>query len=198
MMDIGWKKKADLLRMVILSSAHPLAKELPPGFSKMLEVFARIARTGDGRGAQEEMDELRREHGDEPRPLWEPAEIYGWKIQATMYLRDGQLWWLVHAVRKNENTPLDKHLVMLDKVLDHLGAVPTRHAIIDPRSAPPGEPPLPFGWWTWQNRQPLYDVQVNKDKKRDADKIRIVPLGSRETDGYSSLPMDDIDEEDSP
>lgn len=190
-MDFGWKKKAERLRMVILSCGHQLARELPPGISGVLEIFARVARTGDGRGLQEELARIPQ---DAHKPLWEPIEVYGWVIQATMYLRDGQLWWLVHAERKNGGEPSDKDSALLDKVLDHLGAVSARHMIISPRSSPPGEPPLPFGWWTWQNHWPLYDVQVNKDKKRDQDKIRIVPLGTRGTDGYQALLTDDPDD----
>jgi hypothetical protein len=63
--------------------------------------------------------------------------------------------------------------------------------IIGPRSSPSGEPWLPFGWWTWQNRWPLFAIQVNKNKKRDQDKIRIVPLGTRETEGYQAIFVDD-------
>jgi hypothetical protein len=193
-MDFGWRKKAEHLRMVILSAGHRVARELPPGISRILELFARVVQTGDGRDLQAE---LARVPPDIVPPLWEPADIYGWKVQATMYLRDGSLWWLVHAARKNERTPSEKDLVFLDKILDCLGAVPARHVIIGPRSSPPGEELLPFGWWTWQNRDQLYDVQVNKDKKRAADKIRIVPLGTRETDGYSAIPDARADEEES-
>lgn len=187
----GWKAKSERLRMVILSAAHQMAKELPPGVSKMLAIFERVSKSGDGTRLQEEMDQIAHDHSDEPRPLWEPIEVHGWKIQATLCLKDGQLWWLVHAVRKNERAPSDKDVVFLDKILDHLGADPTRHMIIGPRSSPDGEPELlPFGWWTWQNRGQLFDVQVNKNKKRDAEKVRIVPLGSRETDGYQSIAAD--------
>jgi hypothetical protein len=206
MMDFGWKKKAAQLRMVILSAGHQLAKELPPAVSKTLEIFARVSKTGDGSGMQEEMDRLNREHPDGAKLLWEPIEVHGWKIQATLYLKEDQLqpqpcdqslWWLVRAVRKNERAPSDKDIVFLDKILDHLGAEPTRNMIIGPRSTPDGERVrLFFGWWTWQNRWPLFDVQVNKDKKRDADKIRIVPLGSRETEGYTALSAADLSHDD--
>lgn len=189
MMELGWAAKAERLRMVILSAGHQHARELPPGIARVLEVFARVAASGDGSGLQEELAAVPR---DEHRPLWEPIEVHGWKIQATMYLRDDRLWWLVHADRKNGRAPSEKDLVFLDKVLDHLGAEPARHAIIGPRSSPPGRELLPFGWWTWQNRAQLYDVQVNKDKKHDRDKIRVVPLGTRETDGYTSLHVSDF------
>jgi hypothetical protein len=186
-MDFGWKKKAERLRMVIVSGAHQLAKELPPGISKVLEIFSRVAKSGDGRGLEEEIDNINRDYPDDAKPLWEPVEIYGWKIQATFYLQNKQLWWLVHAVRRNEKPPSDKDVAFLEKVLDHLGADVKRDMIIGPTSSPTGEPPLPFGWWTWFNRSPLYEIQVNKDKKKDQEKIRIVPLGTRETDGYHSI-----------
>lgn len=190
-MDFGWKKKAERLRMVILSGGHQYAKELPSGMSKILEIFARVAQSGDGRGLQDEIASI---PADPIKPLWEPIDIHGWAIQATMYIRDGKLWWLVHAERKHGREPADKDIAFLNKILDHLGAEPTRHMIIGPSSSPPGEPALPFGWWTWQNRSQLYDIQMNKDKKRDAAKIRIVPLGTRETDGYTSLCHDDLDD----
>ena len=182
-MDFGWKKKAEKLRMVILSGAHQLAKELPPGLARILAVFAHVAKTGDGSMLQTQLASI---PPDEAKPLWEPAEIYGWSIQVTMYLENGQLWWLAHAERRNGNVPSDKEMSFLDKVLEHLGADPARDAIIAPRSSPPGEPPLPFGWWAWFNRQNLYEIQVNKQKKGQ-DAIRIVPLGTRGTAGYQSL-----------
>jgi hypothetical protein len=181
---LGWKKKAETLRMVIVSSAHQIAKELPPGIQKILDAFSRVARTGDGRGLQ---DEIAGAPPDPNPPLWEPAQIHGWDIRATLYRRDGQLWWLVSARTRNEREPSDKDLVFLDKVLDHLGAVPRRHAIIEPTSSPPGEPRLPFGWWTWQNRWPLFEVQVKGRGK--AASMRIVPHGSRETDGYECVDL---------
>lgn len=193
MTALGWQKKVEHLRMVILSGGHQVARELPPGILRVLEAFERAAKTGDGRGLQEEISGL---PPDEYKPLWEPLDVYGWKLHATLYLRDGQLWWLVNAVRKNEAVPRDKEVAFLDRVLEHLGAVPGRHVIIGPRSSPPGEPALPFGWWTWQNRWPLYDVQVNKSSACDRDKIRIVPHGTRETEGYQDLFRDlDPDEE---
>ena len=187
-LDFGWKKKAERLRMVILSAAHQLAKELPPGLLQILELFRRAAETKDGSTLMHDLDQIPKDPA--ASLLWEPAEIYGWLINATMYRREGQLWWLVHAARKNEDPPRGKDVAFLDKVLDHLGAVPDRHVIIGPRSSPASHAALPFGWWTWQNRAQLYEIQVN-EHKRGQDTIRIVPLGSRETDGYRALPSED-------
>jgi hypothetical protein len=175
------------MRMVILSGAHQRAKDLPPGISRVLEIFARVAASGDGTGLEQEITRI--PHDSEPL-LWEPVDVYGWTVQGTMYLRDKKLWWLVHAVRKNEREPSTKEISFLAKVLEHLGAEPKRHMIIGPGCSPPGEQALAFGWWTWQNRWPLYEIQVNEHKKHDREKIRVVPLGTRETDGYHSLDLD--------
>jgi hypothetical protein len=187
-MDFGWKKKAERLRMVILSSAHQIAKELPPGTAAILALFKRVAATGDGTGLKEEFDRICVAHADDPQPLWEPIDIYGWKMQATLYLDNGQLWWLLNAVRRNEREPSEKDLLFLDKVLDYLGADPKRSMIIGPRSSPPGAELLHFGWWTWFNRWPLFEVQVNKSK-REREMVRVVPLGTRPTDGYEQVDL---------
>ena len=191
-MDFGWKHKAERLRMVLLSSAHQIARELPSVLSRTLAIYGRVHKTGDATGLQEEMGRV--DDDGAPKPLWEPVEIYGWKIEGTLYLQNGQLWWLLHAIRLNERQPRDKDIVLLDKVLEHLGADPQRDVIIGPRTGPADEPGLlPFGWWTWFNRQPLYEVQVNKSKKGRA-MMRVVPLGARETEGYESVDMRDARE----
>jgi hypothetical protein len=200
MMDVGWKKKAEKLRMIILSSAHQIAKELPPGIEKVLDIFRRVANDGGieggGPALMQEIEAEFAKHPNDPKPLWEPIDVHGWTIMATLYLREGNLWWLVHAARKREHVPSDKDIRFLDKVLDHLDADPMRHAIIGPRSSPTGEEPLPFGWWTWQNRHQLYDLQVNPTAPRDRDKLRVVPLGTRGTAGYTSLDLSRENDED--
>jgi hypothetical protein len=188
MMGFGWKKKADRLKMVILSGGHQVAKELPPGIAEILELFKHVAATGDGAGLKDAFDRICVVHADDPKPLWEPIDIYGWKIQATLYLQNGQHWWLFRAVRRNEKEPSEKDIAFLDKVLDHLGADQKRDMIIGPRSSLAGEPLLVFGWWTWFNRWPLYEIQVNK-AKRGQDVMRIVPHGTRSSDGYQSVDL---------
>lgn len=192
MMDFGWKKKAEVLKTTIVSAGHQMAKELSPGVQQILDIFRRVAESGDGTGMKEEMDAIP-QPTDADKPLYEPAEIHGWHFDATLYRKYGQLWWLVRAVRKNEREPSDKDLVFLDKVLDHLGAVPRRHAIIEPHSTPAGHHRLHFGWWTWQNRWPLLDVQVKGHGKRA--EMRIVPLGTRANDGFESIDLSKKDEE---
>lgn len=185
MMDFGWKKKAEHLRVALLSVGHQPAKPLPPGITKLLELFRRTAETGDGSTLQAELSQI---PPDTQTPLWEPAQIHGWEIQATMYLQDNELWWLVQASRKSTQEPSEKDVTFLENVLDHLGAQPSGHVIIGPRSSPPGHPRLMFGWWTWRNHAPLLEVQVHKHKTGPS-MMRIVPLGTRPSDGYESIDL---------
>lgn len=179
--------------MVVLSGGHQLAQTLPPGIAAVLAIFARVAAQGGSHGdLQQEIQGALAAYPEDPKPLWEPIEIYGWKIHATLYRQDEKLWWLVHAERKNEKTPDPKDIAFLDKILHELGAEPKRHLIIGPTSSPRGEPALPFGWWTWQNRWPLYEIQINKHARRDKEKIRIVPLGTRATEGYQTVDVSNV------
>lgn len=190
--DFGWKKKTDRLRMTILSAGHQSAKELSPGIAKILELFRHAHRTKDGFHLKGDIDRV----PADPNPmLWEPIEVHGWTIAASMYLQNGQLWWLVQARRCKEKSyfsatgPSAKDIGFLHKVLEHLGADLERDVIIGPNSSPPGHPPLSFGWWTWFNRDPLYDLQV-KGQGSTAE-LRIVPLGTREDDGFTGVDLTD-------
>lgn len=188
MLQFGWKAKAEKLRMVIVSAGHQGARELTPFTSQMLEIYARVVRTGDATGLQEEMDALVAAHPNSQKMLWEPLDIGGWTLQCALYLKEAKFWWLVHATCKSPFAPSKKSVALLYKVLDHLGCIPDRHVVIGPDTHPDGEETLPFGWWTWQNQHPLFEIQVNKHKK-GADMMRIVPLGSRATDGYESVDL---------
>lgn len=190
-MDFGWKKKADRLRMVILSAGHQMAKELPPGLSKMLAIYKRVAQdggtAGGGPALQQEMEEALAGHRDDPKMLWEPIEVHGWKIQASTYLDNGQLWWILHAARRTSSSPSASDVKILDKILAHLGADPDRDVTIGPRSSPPGEGLLPFGWWTWFNRMPLYEIQLKGMGKQS--QMRVVPLGTRPSAGFEGVDL---------
>lgn len=178
----GWKKKAERLRMVILSAGHQFAKEISPELNGMLEYFRQVSKSNEANGGDVAKPSL----GDASKQklVWEPIDLYGWDIQSTMYLLNGQLWWLTRAIRKNEKSPSESDLKILDKVLAHLGADSVRDALIGAGNRSPHD--LPFGWWTWFNRMPLYEIQINKDKAKDKEKIRIVPLGEAESDGYNT------------
>lgn len=186
---MGWREKAERLRVVIVSAGHQHAKPLSPAIKLVLALFRRAAaEPKEARNLALDLEGIP-EIPDAEKPLWEPALIRGWKIQATMYLDDAKLWWLVHATRKDERTPNEGDIEVIHKVIDHLGGEPTRHAVIGPRNSPSGHPPPPFGWWTWRNRADLFEVQVYKGPDRVSKKnlIRIVPLGSRPTDGYERI-----------
>ena len=189
-MDFGWKKKAEILKTTLVSAGHQMAKELPPVIVQTLDMFRRAAQSGDASGMLEEIASVERTApgiGDGEKLLWEPAEIYGWNLQAAFYKKDDALWWLVRAVRRNERIPAAKDLAILAKVLAHLGAT-HEDAIIAAGWSPAGEEPLPFGWWTWRNVSPLYEMQVNKTK-RGAAAMRIVRLGTPPSDGYECVDL---------
>lgn len=188
MFSFGWQKKALQLRTVLLTAGHQMAAELHPSIAKTIDIFRDMATGGDSSRLQDEFDKLP-PIDDASRPLWEPAEIYGWKFEATFYLKNGQLWWICRAARMNEKSPSDKDLAFLDKVLEVLGADPERNMIIGPRSGPPGHALLPFGWWTWCNRHPLLEMQVNKHKTNKKEMTRIVPHGTQPSDGYEALDL---------
>lgn len=185
-MDLGWKKKAERLRMIVLTGAHSLAKELAPALREILDFFRETAKTLHFDRAKAART-LAAPIAQEVKPIWEPAEIYGWKIEATLYREQHQLWWLVSARRgeHEQQPPTEKSIDFLIKVLEHLGADPRRDAIIAPWSHPEGKEALPFGWWAWINQQPLYEFRV-KGKS-----MRVFPLDAPEVDGYTRLDQAD-------
>jgi len=187
-MKFGWKSKVDKLKMIVLSAGHQVAKELAPGIARMLDLYHRAATTLDASTLAADMDALPT-IDDQQKPLWEPMRVAGWNLQLTFYRKDDALWLLLHASLPAARAPSENEISMLERIVERLGALPDRHWIITPRTVPVGEPALPFGWWTWKNFDPLYEVQVNKSKKGTA-MMRIVPNGSRETDGYVSLNKD--------
>lgn len=82
----------------------------------MLAAFGRFAACGERADLQQSLSKIGTIPVDS-KPIWEPMEVYGWKVDATMYRRDEQFWWLVHAERKNETEPRNKDIAVLDKVL---------------------------------------------------------------------------------
>ena len=193
MLMLGWKAKAELLRTVLLTAGHQVAKKLPEGLGKVLDLYRRVHETRDPNSiAEESLDLHRRVHENEVRDqrlLWEPSEIAGWKIRASFYLDDAdKLWWLFHAQRKSPRAPADKDIQILYKVLEHMGCDPARRVIIGPESGPGTEyEALPFGWWTWPNTFPLLEMQIKKDGKKVH--TRVVPSGTRPTDGFQHIDL---------
>jgi hypothetical protein len=198
-LNFGWKRKALTLKVTLLSAGHQIAKELPIGIQKVLDLYRRVHETKDPTGIAEEIERIHKDHPPEPQ-LREPAAIGGWDIDAMLYRKEGNLWWLFHAQRKSAAAPSSGNIAMLYKVLEELGADPKRHVIIGPESGPgPDYDALPFGWWTWRNTDALMEIQVDKNKT-GPDMMRIVPAGSRATDGYEKVDLarerlDEIDAE---
>ena len=114
-MDFGWKKKAERLRMTILSAGHQFAKELPAELKRILDMFRYTHKTKDGSALQAEFGLGVPQGPSSPseRLLWE-RDHHGWNMMATMYRQSGQLWWLLHAARRTEQTPSAKDIIFLE------------------------------------------------------------------------------------
>jgi hypothetical protein len=182
----GWVKKALHLRTIVSCSPVvdiPLA-ELE--FHDAMRDFRRGVITA------EQMKE-RTENAAPPLVskslLFEPAEIYGWKIRASIYGREGKVWWLVGADRSTPATAKDK--AMLVKILNVLGCDdPDRDQVSVNTIDELLEHGVPI-MYQWPNMIELNEVQVHPDaaKFKDVQKgMRIVPRGTRPTDGFQRLP----------
>lgn len=186
----GWKGKVDRFKMILLSAGHQSAKELPPSVQRVLELFREAVATGNPKDASAEIDKLP-PLAREDRMLHEPISIGGWDITASMYLssKTHRLHWLVRGVRRNESTPTPKDIVFLEHVITRLGGNPVDDMIIGPRTVTADHPtePLPFGWWSWLNQAPLYEVQC-KGRGNKAT-VRVVPMGTPATDGWVRLDL---------
>jgi hypothetical protein len=190
MFEMNWLKKAETFRMVLVSGGHQMAKPLGDGMLKILHALEDAAHGKDVSGLESLANRVAEEHADEPKPLWEPVDIYGWGLTACFYRNTNHgLWWLARAIRKDMKSPTDKDLAFLDKVLKHLGCDQTKDTIIGPLNAPTGTPRLPFGWWTWQNKFPLYEIHVNKNVSKKK-MVRVVRVGAAEADGYVRVDLE--------
>ncbi len=186
----GWKVKAATLKATCLVAGHQLAKEMPAPLQMILDIFAAAARSGDGQAFAEmraKLDALP-VLSDAERPIHEPASINGWDIQAMFVTKNGELWWVVHAIRKDEQVPSDKDMELLYHVLEVLGGTPA-DAVIAPLSSPFTQN-LPFGWWTWRNVSPLMEMQF-KPEGKGKEITRVVRFGAPETDGYIRFSNED-------
>ena len=181
----GWKKKAEKLRMIILSA--DLDQPLSPAMAESFEL-QRGFRKGqiDLPRLQSEMARLQPQL-KQWDGLWEPfsdmrgepQSVYGWMINATMYQLNDQNWWLVRAERKPSDKMPEKDVLMLSKVIEVLGGHIEHDALSVGALEDNALEGVPF-MWTWFNQAPLYEVQVSKARKN----IRVVPRGAPESDGY--------------
>lgn len=182
----GWKKKAERLKTIVLTGGHQLAQELSPS---CVEIFALLRKAaGQGADIAQISNDINRVTGSASTVpmVSEPLDAYGWRIRATLYKERHQFWWLVHAERaKLTEPPRPRDIVILHNIIAHLGGDPERDMMIGPTSSPEGEPALPFGWWTWINQHTLLEMQ-GKGTGRSTQ-LRIVPVGSPETDGFRRM-----------
>jgi hypothetical protein len=186
----GWKKKAEKLRMIILSCDldQPISPEMAESFDLMRKV----------RKGQIDLEEFRRAeaklqpHLKPWEGLWEPfsdmrgepQSFYGWAIEAAMCQLNDHNWWLVRAERmvRGADTLPGKDVAMLGKVIEVLGGHIEHDALSVGELEDNALEGVPF-LWTWFNQAPLYEVQVSALRKD----IRVVPRGAPESDGYIKM-----------
>lgn len=185
----GWLKKASKLRATVACIPDGEIKDLSPSMSDMIDAMRAYRR-----GTITEDEAFRRctaaELAGRAEPhierLHEPADIYGWQIKATLVRWHDKVCWLV-VVDRPSRTCTGKDLAMLGKVMVALGSDdPKRDQVSvggDPDELARRGSPIIFAW---PNTDQLLDVHVNKEK-RGKDLMRIVPRGSRPTDGYENL-----------
>ena len=162
----------DKLKTIVLSST-PL-EEIPPKVNELFDLWRRIARgTLDSTVLEAEGEAIMQRLADvslaDMRIMWEPLtdgygepiQPSGWSVRATMYLLNGQPWWLVEAKRDPESPPTTAVDEALDKILDRLGADTKRDCVRDM--------PYPeLGWmriFTWFHVSPLMEMHRNEKTK---------------------------------
>jgi hypothetical protein len=177
----------DKLRLIVLSSA-PLF-EIPAEINATLDIWRQLTR---GTISEEEAEVAIQRLGAPDlaamKILWEPlsdsvGELIapqGWNVTATMYLLNGQPWWLVRADHARPSGPTRADDELLSSIVDRLGADPKRDLIMDMN--------FPEARWaryyTWFHSGPLYETHLNKTTVD----LRVVPAGTQPAPGYERLP----------
>jgi hypothetical protein len=184
----GWLKKALKLRTIVSCIPDNEIKESP------VETDLNDAMRAFRRGTIDEQALLDRYKalGDTPPPerLHEPAEIYGWRFRATLVRYHGKPWWLV-SVERPSGTASAKDKAMLVKIMGALGCDDIERdqlSVMPMDELVAAKVPVMY---LWPNMIQLLDVHIHTEKankgKLHKDAMRLVPRGSRPTDGYEDL-----------
>jgi len=177
---LDWKGKLLKLRGIVLAGA-PLY-EADPLVIETFDLMRKIVR-----GEITEADNPVIPQFPESIKTWlwesfsdekgENEKIFGWRLDATMYLASGKPWWLVRAQHHLDDPP---NVEQLESAIDFFGADVKRDRIMN----------ISFGhghgyvmWWTWINQFPMLEIQCRKDPPD----MRIVPEGSPLPPGYTRL-----------
>lgn len=126
------------------------------------------------------------------RILWEPLSdsvgnpIYpeDWNITATLYLLQGQPWWLVRADHSGRSEPTAEAVTLLETIVDRLGADTRRDLIMDMHF-------VEARWaryYTWFHTGPLYETHFNSTTKD----FRVVVENTPVERGYERIARADV------
>lgn len=142
--NLGLEQLVHKLKIIVLSST-PLA-EIPTRLNDTFEMFRRSTR---GTITTTEIEDFVSRIGDrdpweDARVMWEPLsdshgeEITpnGWQVKATLYLLNGQPWWLADAKRDPHSPPTPEDDAVLDDIMNQLGADTRRDLVRDMRDLP--------------------------------------------------------------
>lgn len=184
------------LRRIVLASA-PLV-ELDPVVAQIFDLWRKLTRHEIA-----EADAARQLQawttGDRTEAAWrqfiweplsdtvgDPILHYGWEINATLYLANGQPWWLVRANHNRARTgPSDNDKKQLAKVVERLGA---RDPARDLLYVMNHEELRWAHYYAWFHHGPLLETHVNA-RTRD---LRIEEEGTPLADGFERVPRLDI------
>lgn len=173
----GWLKKALHLRTIVL--CIPKLTELPPDDFELFDAMRSFNRgTIDAAELQRRWDAI--SPSERTPQLHEPLDVYGWNIKATLHAVGGAAWWFATVTRTK--SPSEKDKKVLAKVLDVLGCDPARDILSVSDFDRLVAENVPVMYW-WPNTFELQEIQFNA--KGD---MRMVPRGSRATDGYQKIP----------
>ena len=180
----GWLKKALHLRVII--SCAPI-KDLSPHEVERFEAMRAWRR---GPRTDETALELQRRIEEIPKVhtelLHEPLDAYGWSIKASICGMYGQVYWLVGVLRTG-SAAREKDMAMLAKIFGVLGCDDLER---DSLSVGAFEDNMAEGipfMYLWRNTIELQEFQFHPGKP-GRDGMRIVPRGSRATDGFEKIP----------
>lgn len=179
-MLFGWKKRIARLSTIVLAGAplHEIDPDLLRGLDAMRGALRGTVDRDEFRIATAALHTPPKEEGT-LRHMWEPIELYGWDLAATLYLLDGKPWWLVHATHKKDE-PSDKEMSIVRTAVDYLGADPARDCLMDTTFGDG----LGYGmWWTWINQSPLLEIHLS----HAANATRILPEGSPVQPGWERI-----------
>lgn len=181
----SWQKNAWMLRTIVLS-----IPKLQPIDDGVIECFETMRAFNRGTITLDELRARLAKLGPPPKgsllsnALHEPLEFHGWTVAATLVDWRGKAWWLAFVTKRTKScSEGDKR--WLYRVLDVIGCDPENDRVSMSTLEDLVAESVSF-IYAWPNTFERTEVQLNK-----AGDMRIVPHGTRPTDGFERIPDDE-------